>query len=108
MRRTRFPGLLTAFVLVTAVAAVSLLRLSKEVRLVVDGDARIVETLSSDVGGLLEQEGISIDRHDEVSPGLAASLADGMQIQVLLAKEITLLVDGVERTKYVPPGMTVE
>lgn len=108
MRRTRFPGLLVTFVLLTAVAGVGLLQLSKRVTLVVDGDLRTVGTLSSSVQGLLEQEGILIDQHDEVTPGLAASLAEGMQVRVLLAKEITVLVDDVERTVHVTGDTTVQ
>jgi resuscitation-promoting factor RpfB len=108
VRRTRLPGLLGTLVLLVAVSGVTLLRLSKEVRLVVDGAARTVPTLSSDVGGLLEQEGIAVDQHDVVSPGLAASLAEGMEVRVLLAKEITVLVDDVERTVHVTGDTTVE
>ena len=108
MRRTRFPGLLVTFVLFVTVAGVTFLRLSKEVTLVVDGSARSVATLSADVGGLLEQEGIAVGRHDEVTPGLATALTDDMEIQVLLAKEITVLVDEVERTLHVTGDTTVE
>ena len=108
MRRTRFPGLLTVFVLVAVVGGVSFLRLSKQVTLVVDGVRRTVGTLSASVAGLLDQEGIAVDRHDEVTPGLAASLSDGMEVQVLLAKELTLLLDGTERTVYVTGGVTVQ
>lgn len=108
MRRTGFPGLLGTFVLLIAVAGVGILRLSKEVTLVVDGSSRSVGTMSSSVEGLLEQEGIAIDPHDQVTPALEASLADGMEVQVLLAKEITVLVDDVERTVYVTGGTTVQ
>jgi uncharacterized protein YabE (DUF348 family) len=108
VRRTRLPGLLGTLVLFSAVAGLGLLQLSKEVTLVVDGASRTVGTLSGDVGGLLEEVGIPIDQHDEVSPALEASLADGMEIQVLLAKEITVLVDDLERTVHVTGGTTVE
>jgi uncharacterized protein YabE (DUF348 family) len=104
----RFPGLLGTLVLLVAVSGVTFLRISKEVRLVVDGAARSVGTLSSDVGGLLDQEGIAVDRFDEVTPGLTTSLADDMEVQVLLAKEITVLVDEVERTVHVTGDTTVE
>jgi uncharacterized protein YabE (DUF348 family) len=53
------------------------------------------------VGDLLDEEGVRVDQHDEVSPGLAASLADGMQVRVLLAKEVTLLLNGTQRTVFV-------
>ena len=108
MRRTRFPGLLGTFVLLFAIAGVTFLRLSKEVTLVVDGASRTVGTFSSSVGTLLEEEGIRVDRHDEVSPGLLASITEGMEVQVLLAKEITVLVDDLERTVHVTGDTTVQ
>ena len=107
MGRTRFPGLLGAFVLLVAVAGFTYLRLTKEVTLVVDGTAQTVGTFSTSVGGLLEEEGIAIDGHDEVAPTPDASLADGMEVRVLLAKEITVLVDEVERTVHVTGDITV-
>jgi uncharacterized protein YabE (DUF348 family) len=75
---------------------------------VVDGSPRTVGTLAGDVAGLLEQEGIAVDRHDRVAPGLDAPLSEGMEVRVLLAKEITMLLDGAERTVYVTGGKTVE
>jgi uncharacterized protein YabE (DUF348 family) len=108
VRRARFPGLLAPFVLVTSVLAVGALRLSKEVTLVVDGRARTVGTLASSVGDLLDEAGIAVDRHDEVTPPSATSLADGMEIRVLLAKEITVLWDGAARTVYATGGTTVQ
>ena len=108
MRRTRLPGLLGTFVLLFAIAGVTFLRLSKEVTLVVDGASRTVGTFSSSVGTLLEEEGIRVDRHDEVSPGPLASITEGMEVQVLLAKEITVLVDDLERTVHVTGDTTVQ
>ncbi len=96
------------FVLLVVVAGVGFFRLSKEIRLVVDGAARTVGTFSSSVEGLLEEEGIAIDRHDVVTPGPETSLSDGMEVRVLLAKEITVLVDDVERTVHVTGDTTVQ
>jgi uncharacterized protein YabE (DUF348 family) len=108
VRRARFPGLLTWFVLATSIVAVAALRLSKDVVLVVDGRARTVGTLASSVGDLLVEEGIGVDRHDVVTPPAGTSLADGMEVQVLLAKAITVLWDGAARTVYATGGTTVQ
>ncbi len=82
-------------------------RLEKGVTLVVDGRARAVDTFSSSVGELLDEEGIVIGPHDEVSPPLRAGLEDGARVEVLLAKEITLVLNGRPRTIHVT-GRTVE
>ena len=81
--------------------------LGKTVTLVVDEQPRAVDTFAGTVGALLAEEGVSIEEHDEVSPGLTASLADGMQVEVLLAKQITLSLNGTQRTVYVT-GETVD
>lgn len=82
-------------------------QLEKQVTLVVDGDARAVKTFSSSVGALLAGEGVELGEHDEVSPAPGAPLSDGDRVEVLIAKEITLLLNGRSRTLYVT-GKTVE
>lgn len=81
--------------------------LHKEVRLSVDGVPRSVGTMASSVGDLLAQEGISLSRHDRVQPATSASLGEGTEVRVLLAKEVTLLRDGSERRVWVTGGKTV-
>jgi resuscitation-promoting factor RpfB len=71
--------------------AAAFARSGKDVTLVVDERARQVGTFAGTVGDLLEQEEIAVDQHDRVSPPISASLADGMRVNVELAKEITLL-----------------
>ncbi len=107
MRRTPFPGLLSALVLLTTLSAAAFVHIHKQVRLVVDGQVRTVDTFSPRVADLLAEEGLPVDRYDVVTPGLAASLDDGMEIEVLLAKEVVLLVDGLERTVHVTGDNTV-
>jgi uncharacterized protein YabE (DUF348 family) len=77
------------------------LRFGKTVTLVVDDRAQEVGTFAGTVGDLLQEEGVRIDRHDEVTPGLEAPLTEAMQVRVLLAKEITLLLNGTQRTVYI-------
>jgi uncharacterized protein YabE (DUF348 family) len=82
--------------------------LRKDVTLVVDERRRSVSTFGSTVGDLLDSQGITLSEHDEVTPIAEESLSDGMIVRVLLAKEITLLLNGAgERTVYVT-GETVK
>ena len=83
------------------------LALGKTVTLVVDEQPRDVDTFAGTVGDLLTEQGVSIGEHDEVKPSLGASLDDGMQVEVLLAKQITLSLNGTQRTVYVT-GETVD
>jgi uncharacterized protein YabE (DUF348 family) len=84
------------------------LRLNKRVMLVVDGDRRLVTTFAGSVAGLLEGEDIPFDRHDRVTPTPETSLADGMKIEVLQAKEITLLTEGAPARTVFVTGQTVQ
>jgi uncharacterized protein YabE (DUF348 family) len=86
---------------VLTTAGATLLRIAKEITLVVDGRPRVVGTMASSVAGLLDQEEISLGAHDRVLPFPDASLSEGMEVRVLLAKEITLLLDGAQRTVWV-------
>jgi resuscitation-promoting factor RpfB len=76
------------------------------VTLVVDGHPRTIETFGSTVGDVLEDQGILLKSHDEVIPPLQSGLADGMRIDVALAKEITLVLNGEARSVWVT-GTTV-
>jgi resuscitation-promoting factor RpfB len=82
--------------------------LHKEVRLSVDGAVRSVGTMASSVGDLLAEEGISLNRHDRVQPVTSASLGEGTEVRVLLAKQVTLLLDGAQRSVWVTGGKTVD
>lgn len=76
-------------------------QLEKKVTVVVDGEEQELRTFASSVGELLEGTGIRIGEHDEVTPPLDATVTDDMTIEVLLAKEITLVLNGKSRTLYV-------
>jgi resuscitation-promoting factor RpfB len=92
---------------VLTTAGATLLRIAKDITLVVDGRPRVVGTMASSVAGLLEQEEISLGTHDRVLPFPDASLSEGMEVRVLLAKEITLLLDGAQRTVWVTGDKSV-
>ena len=108
VRRTRFPGL--AFPLVLFVffgGGGGYLLLNKDVSLLIDRQSRAVDTFAGTVGDLLAEQGVVTDEHDEVRPVLSTRLDDGMQVEVLLAKQTTLSLNGTQRTVYVT-GETVE
>jgi uncharacterized protein YabE (DUF348 family) len=83
-------------------------QLEKQVTLVVDGEARSVRVFGgSTVGDLLEAQDLEVGSHDEVTPEPQASLTDGMEIKLLVAKEITLVLNGRRRVVWVTGGKTV-
>jgi uncharacterized protein YabE (DUF348 family) len=88
-------------VLVAVLSVGAFVMLGKDVTLVVDDRVHEVGTFAGTVGDLLSEQGVDIGEHDEVSPPPSASLADGMRVRVLIAKEITLLLNGVQRTVFV-------
>lgn len=76
-----------AFLLVTQLA-------SKEIRLVVDGQAQSIETSSYDVGELLEEKEIELVKEDSVTPDIDKPLTDGEEVRVEKAVAFTLQADG--------------
>lgn len=83
------------------------LHLEKQVTVSVDGQTRTLGTFAGSVGHLLDQAGVEIGPHDKVTPDVEAPITDGMRIEVLLAKEVTLVLNGESRNLYVT-GQTVE
>ncbi len=83
------------------------LHLSKQVTLVIDGQTATVSTFGGSVGELLEGQGVNLGPYDRVAPTIDARVADGMQIQVHHAKEITVVLNGRSRIVHVT-GSTVD
>jgi resuscitation-promoting factor RpfB len=101
-------GLVVAtLILALAAGGAAYFQLEKHLTLVVDGTPQPVRTFGGTVADLLKAEGLPLDHHDEVHPGPGASLSDGMEIEVLLAKQITLLLNGEERVMWITEGKTV-
>jgi uncharacterized protein YabE (DUF348 family) len=108
VRRTRFTGFALPLVLLGVLGAGgAYFLLGKQVTLVVDQSTRAVDTYAGTVGDLLSEQGVAIDEHDQVQPDLSSSLSDGMEVQVSLAKQITLSLNGTQRSVYVT-GETVD
>jgi uncharacterized protein YabE (DUF348 family) len=98
---------LAALVGVIVAAGSVSLAFGKRITLVVDGRARQVDTSGATVGEVLDGAGISVGPHDAVEPPPRTPLDEGMEIRVLLGKEITLVLNGKPRTVWVMGGKTV-
>lgn len=99
--------ILAAGLLVTAVVFTVVYSMAqKEVRLVEDGQERVVQTFAGTVGALLESEGVTLGENDRVVPSPGNRLKEGQEVRVLRAGTVTLKVAGEERSVQTVP-MTV-
>ncbi|MEN1966472.1 ubiquitin-like domain-containing protein [Lentibacillus sp. N15] len=71
-----------------------------EVDITEDGEQRTVSTHANTVEELLNEEGITVSAHDELSADPNTELKDGMEITLNHAKRITVLMDGEEQEFY--------
>lgn len=74
---------------------------SHDVTLQVDGQPHTLTTYARTVDELLDRAGVEHDRNDEVVPAPATQLRDGMVVEVVHAREVTLLIGGESRTVLV-------
>lgn len=96
MRRSVKYGLYGA-VLASVVAGTAAFATSAEgtpITLVVDGQAKNVDTSASDVQGALKDAGYQVGPHDLVAPSLTAHLKNGTKIVLNHGRLLHLLVDG--------------
>jgi uncharacterized protein YabE (DUF348 family) len=75
--------------------------IGKQVTLNVDGKVEHVSATGDTVGDVLQDEGISLGRHDEVAPSLDQSVHDGTTIAVRYGKPLKLDVNGDTTTYWV-------
>jgi resuscitation-promoting factor RpfB len=73
--------------------------MGKDVTLNVDGKVEHVTSSADTVGGVLKDQGITLDSHDEVAPAVDQPVNDGTTIAVRYGKPLKLVVDG-DTTKY--------
>ena len=74
---------------------------SSDVTLSVDGRPHQLTTHARTVDELLDRAGVPYGENDEVVPDPSTPVQDGMVIEVVHAREITLLMGGEERTVLV-------
>ena len=75
--------------------------LSKTVTLSLDGKSEQVTAFGGTVGDVLRSEGVDVTDRDVVAPSLDEKVEDGSKITVQFAKQLTLDVDGTEKTYWV-------
>lgn len=74
---------------------------SSDVTLTVDGRPHQLTTYARTVDELLDRAGVEYTQQDEVVPAPATPVQDGMVVEVVHAREITLLIGGEENTVLV-------
>ena len=86
---------LFALVLIGLVAgSVAWMSMDKSVQLRVDGEARSIKTYAKTVGGVLDDQKITVGAHDTLAPGREAKISDGSEIVLRRGRLVTLTVDG--------------
>ncbi len=98
--RERGVALLLAILALTGLAAGYQATLTP-ITLVVDGEARTVRTHQPTVELLLADLGMALRPEDRVSPPLETPLTPEMVVEIDHARPVILVVDGVERMRYV-------
>ena len=70
------------------------------VTLDVDGSSRTVHTYAHTVADVLAEQGVVVEPRDQLTPGPAAPVRDGLVVSVVNARPVVLLVDGQRRTLW--------
>ncbi|WP_461184263.1 aggregation-promoting factor C-terminal-like domain-containing protein [Xylanimonas ulmi] len=102
-RRRRLPliaGLMAAALAVSG-GAVALADAHKSVTLDVDGHLTTISTFAGSVQSLLDAQGVRLGARDLVTPAADKPLADGADVVVRYAREVTVQADGKESTTWV-------
>ena len=91
--------MVAAVISAVAVTGVGYASMNKTVTLSLDGQTREVNTLGGTVEDVLASEGIEVDDHDVVAPGLDSEVSDGTEVAVKFGRPLDLSVDG-EDSRY--------
>lgn len=103
----RYKALFLCFVLLAAIVITAWLvitqMVSKEIRLIIDGNVSGCETKSYTVEELLEEKDIHLAKEDSITPDVEEKLTDGTQIEIVRAVPFTLQADGeTKKLKALP------
>jgi len=93
-------GAQVAVVAVVIGGTVAYAEAGKTVTLNVDGKAHQVSVKADTVGELLKDEGVKTASRDLVAPAPSAALKDGQTVVVRYARQLTVMVDGQQRTYW--------
>jgi uncharacterized protein YabE (DUF348 family) len=77
------------------------LAMTKSVTLSVDGENPTIRSYGDTVGEVLDDAGITVGAHDSLSPSPQAPVGNGGVIQLERGRQLTLIVDGVQRESWV-------
>jgi uncharacterized protein YabE (DUF348 family) len=88
-------------VLAVAGTSIGYANMGKSVTLSLDGKAEQVTSSGATVGDVLDDEGITVGKHDMVAPSLDQQVGDGDQISVRFGRPLKLDVDGSKQTYWV-------
>lgn len=72
----------------------------KQISLVIDGKAQVVETRTGMLHEMLEEQSITVSPHDKVSMPMNGALADGDRIVIERAVPVKITADGDTKTLY--------
>lgn len=93
----RLPIMIGAFVIVIALVFYFVFEGTKnDITIVKAGEVTKVSTHAKTVAEVLNDEGVKVGKHDELSVSKDASLKDGMKITYVPAKSITINDEGNE------------
>lgn len=84
-----------AVILVAATVGGSLVALTKSVTISVDGQDRVITTLSGSVDGALDSADLVVAEHDTLVPAADQPISDGSRIVLNKGRLLNLTVDGV-------------
>ncbi|MPY78020.1 MAG: DUF348 domain-containing protein [Actinophytocola sp.] len=77
------------------------LAMNKSVTLNVDGKTQTVNTFGSTVSDVIDEAGITIGKHDALSPSPNAAVGHGGVVKLERGRQLNLVVDGKERQTWV-------
>nr|WP_145406596.1 3D domain-containing protein [Paenibacillus xylanexedens] len=72
----------------------------KQISLVIDGKAQVVETRTGMLHEMLEEQSITVSPHDKVSIPMNGAIADGDRIVIERAVPVKITADGDTKTLY--------
>ena len=98
MRKRLFQGLVLSTLLTAGYVWVSY---DKTVQVEIDGQPRAVRTFAGTVGDVLSQIDLAPGAHDIVAPKPETTIKDGSRIVVRRGRQLTLTLDGKQKTVWV-------
>nr|WP_211175807.1 3D domain-containing protein [Paenibacillus sp. SZ31] len=72
----------------------------KQISLVIDGKAQVVETRTGMLQEMLEEQSITVSPHDKVSMSMNGAITDGDRIVIERAVPVNITADGDTKTLY--------